>query len=294
MYFGKFPQTFYSKLSRNGSPTLAVDILRKVSFFDAIKDETKMAGKYFIPDGETPEVVADKIYGDSSFHWVLLLANQVINPLYDWPLDTVSLERYIDEKYPGYTMYLTEEGNTGSPTPLNYKEGDTVFLTDGTVDFDGRYDYGGDQRARVWRWNKTDNALTINFEFPSAVNFSEGDIVALINNDESISIARIKRIEQSRYAAHHFENTDGVVLGSLVNYLGIPLGETASGTPLAVPYWDTMIGKYMGMSGSADNSFVVTNQDYEYIVNDAKREIDIINPAFVTKIAEEFATLIEE
>jgi len=293
MYFGKFPQIYYDKLSRTGSPALSIDILRKVSFFDAIKDETKMAGKYFIPEGETPEIVADKIYGDPAFHWVILLANQVINPYYEWPLDTDTLDRYIEEKYPGYTMWLVDAGNTASPTSLNFKEGDTVFLTDGTVDFDGKYDYGSDQRARVWRWNKTENALTINFEIPSAVNFTEGDIVALINNDETVDIARIKRIEQSRYGVHHYENTAGTVLGPLSDYVGVPLGETAdSGFP--VPYWDTMVGKYMGISGAAISSFAITNQDYEYRLNDQKREIDIINPVFVTKIAEEFSTLIEE
>lgn len=294
MYFAKFPQLSYNKLSATGSPTIAVDILRKVSFFDAIKEETKMAGKYFVNEGETPEIVADKVYGNPDFHWVLLLANNMLNPYQDWAMDINTLDRFIDEKYPGYTMYLVMDGNTGDPTPINYREGDTVFLTDGSVDFDGRFDYGDDQRARVWRWNKTDNALTINFELASASNFAEDDIVALIKNDGSIALARIKRIELSRFAVHHFENSAGEVLGSLVNAFGVPLGETGDSTPLVVPYWDTMIGKYMGMSGAANSTFVITNQDFEYKLNDEKREIDIINPIYIDRVAGDFSKLIEE
>lgn len=52
-----------------------------------------------IKDGETPEGLAYKIYGNSERHWIILLMNEIIDPLYDWPLNYESFNKYIISKY---------------------------------------------------------------------------------------------------------------------------------------------------------------------------------------------------
>lgn len=54
---------------------------------------------YIVRDGERPETVAEMFYNNPSFHWIILLLNDIVDPFYDWCLSQNELERYIDEKY---------------------------------------------------------------------------------------------------------------------------------------------------------------------------------------------------
>ena len=54
---------------------------------------------YLISDSDTPEILADKVYGDPEAHWIILLANNIIDPQYDWPLNSRDFTKYIINKY---------------------------------------------------------------------------------------------------------------------------------------------------------------------------------------------------
>jgi len=57
--------------------------------------------KHIIRDGETPEILADRFYGDSELHWIILYANGATfqNPYYDWPMSHYDLGKFVDKKY---------------------------------------------------------------------------------------------------------------------------------------------------------------------------------------------------
>ena len=57
--------------------------------------------KHIIVDGETPEILAHKFYGDSELHWIILYANGATyqNPYYDWPVNYFDLKKFVDKKY---------------------------------------------------------------------------------------------------------------------------------------------------------------------------------------------------
>ena len=54
--------------------------------------------KYEVKDGETPEIVADKYYGDSRYHWIILLVNNLTNR-FDFPMSVRAFNEYLIEKY---------------------------------------------------------------------------------------------------------------------------------------------------------------------------------------------------
>lgn len=56
---------------------------------------------YNIEEGETPDAVAQKRYGDPTLHWAIMLSNDVVNLYTDWPKDFTQFEDYIYEKYKG-------------------------------------------------------------------------------------------------------------------------------------------------------------------------------------------------
>lgn len=98
MYFKNIPRILYS-LDSNRTTFLATDIFRRVkSDYQNIQNSLAY-DEYDIKEDETPEILADQIYNNPQLHWVILIVNEIIDPRWDWPLDVITLESYIDEKY---------------------------------------------------------------------------------------------------------------------------------------------------------------------------------------------------
>ena len=57
--------------------------------------------KHIIRDGEKPEILAHKWYGDPELHWMILYGNgsRMLNPYYDWPMTNYELQKFVDKKY---------------------------------------------------------------------------------------------------------------------------------------------------------------------------------------------------
>ena len=55
--------------------------------------------KYTIKDGERPETVAIKSYGDPFFDWVILITNNMVNAQYDWPRSNYEMYKIIEEEF---------------------------------------------------------------------------------------------------------------------------------------------------------------------------------------------------
>ena len=98
MYFSYFPKGYYD-LTNNGNSKLVTDLMRRVKIRSKVIDEVSLYDLYDVIDGDTPESIAFKHFGDSKLHWVILLTNSVTDRFYDWPLTTNEFENYLKEKY---------------------------------------------------------------------------------------------------------------------------------------------------------------------------------------------------
>lgn len=98
-YFNFFPKTIYNLDENNQSVDVVTNIMSKFSFEPAFKNNSVVYYEYLVKDGETPEMIADKIYGSSEKHWILLSLNDIVNPQTEWPLPERSLIKLIDSKY---------------------------------------------------------------------------------------------------------------------------------------------------------------------------------------------------
>lgn len=54
---------------------------------------------YYIQDGERPDVVAYKAYGDQYYDWLVYYSNGVVDPYHGWFLSDVDFAKYIANKY---------------------------------------------------------------------------------------------------------------------------------------------------------------------------------------------------
>jgi hypothetical protein len=88
MYFKDFPEFLYDfRYALNETKTAIVkDITRNVRFRKEVLNNIAVYDEYDIIDGETPEIIAEKIYGNPEYHWIIMLANQRYDYLTDFPL----------------------------------------------------------------------------------------------------------------------------------------------------------------------------------------------------------------
>lgn len=98
MYFEYFPYIYYDAQGNN-SFVVIKDILRRIAIRNKLKSEASFFFEYDVKDSDTPEIIATKIYGSPSYHWVILLMNDMVDPYRDWPLSQRKLNSFVTSKY---------------------------------------------------------------------------------------------------------------------------------------------------------------------------------------------------
>jgi hypothetical protein len=54
---------------------------------------------YDVKDGERPEDVAYKWFGDAKYHWIILITNNITDRYYQWPLSQPQFAEHLTDKY---------------------------------------------------------------------------------------------------------------------------------------------------------------------------------------------------
>ena len=98
-YFSPFPRINNNLSGVNGNTVEVTVIFRRVKARSKIADNVTLFDNYDVAEGEKPEDVAYKVYGESDYFWVITLVNNIVNRYYDWPLDSFSFQEYIKDKY---------------------------------------------------------------------------------------------------------------------------------------------------------------------------------------------------
>ena len=124
-YFSKFPLTTYD-IKGNDIRKLLPDILRRVKLKSVIKSGGMLFDKYDVKEGEKPEDIAFKWFGDPELHWVILMTNNVTDRYYGWPMNQVQFAEYITDKYGDnvdavhHYEITKDSGRTTSNGPSDY------------------------------------------------------------------------------------------------------------------------------------------------------------------------------
>jgi len=78
---------------------LLPNILRRVKLRSGLRSGAFLFDKYDVKDGEKPEDVAFKWFGDAELHWVILMTNNITDRYYQWPLSQPQFQEHIADKY---------------------------------------------------------------------------------------------------------------------------------------------------------------------------------------------------
>ena len=100
MYFENFPKFAYD-FDVNGERKVLIvsDITTNVRFRKEILSNVTLYDEYDIKEGETPEIIAERLYGNSQYHWIIMLVNDRYDYIKDFPLTYTALTQYITDKY---------------------------------------------------------------------------------------------------------------------------------------------------------------------------------------------------
>lgn len=298
MYFSKFPLVKYPIKDGNAFRfAYARNLLRRVVLSDGLKSSDSAFIEYDIKDGERPEHIAEKLYGDVSFHWLVLLTNDIIDPYHDWYKSDAAMQDFIQKKYGDHSVYFTDANDGFTYSPYI---GSGATLTQGNISFP------------INEYQPSLCKLTV-----SSTQFQEGSATITGTSGSPISVT-IHRTEPSYVALNHFQLTKGasdVGAATTVNvdplsqetgdysYVGGVVGSTANVYPddtYTIPYtpsetvdfYETYIGKYMGVSGDKVNTYAVSNYINEMQKNDEKRTLKLLHPRYKEQAIRELEALL--
>ena len=159
MYFESFPKIFYDSVGQ-GNPKVVTNLLRRVAIRAKVKTNTMLYDTYDVKSGETPEIIADKLYKDPELHWIVMLVNNITDRYHQWPMKEQQFNTYLNEKYDnpdGVHHYeiSQESGDTSTKIEVYANEalytGDTDFYNSATIVTNREYEEREQDKKRQIR-----------------------------------------------------------------------------------------------------------------------------------------------
>jgi len=216
-FFDQFPTIPYDIAGKQYTNYQAVtNVLYRMRIIRSVLNNISAYYEYLVTETDTPEILADKIYGDPEAHWIILLANEIVDPQYGWPLNSREFNNYIIGKYGSIASAKTTYHHYEKVISREEQASGTVTET----------------RFVVNQTKLTDNALDVPYDYYEGDgSLPETQAVNTYNLSDGKTVVEIVRRER------------------------------------------------------------VSNYDYEYELNEAKRNIKIIKPEYYPQIISEFKKL---
>ena len=175
-YFNRFPTMIYD-MKNDGNYKLLPDILRRVKQRAAIKQGQFVFDNYDVRDGEKPEDIAYKWFGDAQLHWIILMTNNITDRYYQWPMNQ-----------PQFAEFLTDKYGAGNEDAVHHYE---VTQDSGRTSGQGPSDYS----HKVEVNSDTDNASSIsNREYEERIQDTKRQIQLLNKSFLGDFIAEFDRL----------------------------------------------------------------------------------------------------
>lgn len=306
-FFDLFPTIpFDIAQQRNNSNFENVtNIFFRLRFIREVISNASSYYEYIIKDSDTPEILAFNIYGDAEAHWIILMANEMIDGQYDWPLSQKQFDKYIHDKY-------RLEASNG------------VLSVANTI-----------SQANVIAWTKTNShhyekvvnrtesfsGITTETRFEISYNALGNDILTIGSANADYTVGERVYLSPDNTEPNAYLTADviswtaangQIVLANTVKdptkpiLYGTLIGNTSytQGTINSIDYPNVPFDYYLSIPetqsfqtinmGGGKSVFEVINRDaisyydYELQKNENKRTIKIIKPEYYPQIVEEF------
>ena len=138
MYFANFPLIVYDSVG-NGNFKIVTNLMKRVAMRTKVRTNTLFFDTYDVKEGETPEILADKLYNDSTLHWIILYVNNITDRYHQWPMSSGQFNDFIADKYSNIdAVHHYEVSQTSGDTSVKidigtdttgYSEADLTTIT---------------------------------------------------------------------------------------------------------------------------------------------------------------------
>ena len=97
-FFSNFPTTLYKNDETDNLDTVT-NLTANFTIYNSIVSNSSSYYDYVISEGDTPETVSYKIYGNAEYHWLIMRVNGIMDIKTDWPLTYSQLMDTIEDTY---------------------------------------------------------------------------------------------------------------------------------------------------------------------------------------------------
>jgi len=195
-FFKNIPNINYDFKS-DGKYYQAKDLFRKVSVWSYLQEGISGYNYYRITEGERPDVVASKLYGDGTLYWTFFLVNENLQDLNDWPKSNQLFNKFVDRKYSGTVL------KCGVPTDIishNHTTGvSSKFLTGETVT-----QSSSGATGVVTKIDPTNNRIILNSVTGTFTNTT-------VVGSESLKSFTVLSVLREQDGIHHYIDSKGLL-----------------------------------------------------------------------------------
>ncbi len=288
MFFNSIPNFLYPDFKVAGKYKLSKNIFRRIRARDSFNAIYASSTSYTILDGETPDGIAFKEYGDSEWFWTILILNNIIDVHDMWPQAADELDRYIVKKYGDYE----NKPRYWETTEIKDSQGNVVIAGGVIVEmFQDKLEQSAvNYKPKIQKENlkyvsefspKGSTTITLG----STENLLPGD---LLNSQYDTKISNV--------------NQNVITIDRPLDYNVFP------GYAIKFTRYENWTREYIfnieqdsngniisttKRIATADTLREVTNRDYEYELNELKREIKLPKSNYLTMMERELIQLME-
>ena len=89
---------------------VAKNFFKRYKIGETVFDSSVYYNKVAVRDGQRLDQIAESVYGNAEYDWVIALTNNMINPLYDLPMTESELRNHVESRYdnPYYDIHHYE------------------------------------------------------------------------------------------------------------------------------------------------------------------------------------------
>ena len=192
-FFKHIPEIPYDFKS-DGKFIIAKDLFRKVSTWSYLQEGVSGYSFYRVNEGERPDVVASRLYGDPTLYWLFFLVNENLQDLNDWPKSNSLFVKFMDGKYPGTCLVAS---NSTDIVSYNHDTNTSSKFTLGE-----KVSQSTDIYGFVTDVNPTHNRITLN----SVTGiFTNGGTATGADSGKSFTISSVV---DEKDAVHHYTDSN--------------------------------------------------------------------------------------
>ena len=146
MYFSLVPNIEYDEKPikypfSESDYVVAKNFFRRFTVNEDVFSYAVLFNQYTIVEGERPDTIADRAYGDPFYDWVVLITNNMVNAQYDWPMSNKELENVLMSEYDDpyaeihhYETYKIGQYNEGLHVDETFYNGIHKLNIDGKIE----------------------------------------------------------------------------------------------------------------------------------------------------------------